>query len=246
MKKHFAKSSILSVSFAFLVSGVLGYTQLDHKSTTSSATAVASAESLPLFTNSSTPHVVPTMSQCRRLQMKTATTKKRPKPEKKTTHHQPTAEQTAITHAAPITHKSAAPVVQANAATSNSTDNHVNDNLYWLSRVIEAEAGGENYQAKLAVGDVILNRTHSPDYPSTVYGVIFERAYGVYEFTSVENGWIYHTPSQSSLDAAEAVLNGQNIVPNALVFYNKAQTPAKSWVLSQPVVTVIGNLTFAQ
>jgi len=122
-----------------------------------------------------------------------------------------------------------------------------NEDLYWLSRVIEAEAGGETQNVKIAVGDVIVNRTHSKQYPSTIHNVIFQYAYGVYEFTSVENGWIYHTPSAASVQAAKTVLYQHvNIVPSALVFYDAAKTPTHSWVRQQPYLTQLGSMTFAR
>lgn len=147
-----------------------------------------------------------------------------------------------------------AKVVQTgHAQTSPSNDsNQGNSNteqtdLYWLSRVIEAEAGGESQTCKQAVGEVILNRVHSPLYPNTIKDVIFQQDSGVYEFTCVQNGWIYHAPSQSSIQAAEAVLANQvHIVPSALVFYVSQQTPPNNWVRTQPVIQQIGPMTFAE
>lgn len=136
---------------------------------------------------------------------------------------------------------------QPENTSAHSTAAPSDSDLYWLARLIEAEAGAEPMQTKIAVGDVIVNRVHSSDYPDTVKGVIFQHAYGVYEFTSVENGWIYHTPSAQSVEAAKKVLDDHdNIVPQALVFYNSSKTSAGSWVRSQPVITVIGDMTFAK
>lgn len=125
---------------------------------------------------------------------------------------------------------------------SNSSD------LYWLSHVIQAEAGGQPMSSKLAVGEVIMNRLQSPDYPKTIQGVIFQQVAGHYAFTCVENGWLYQaTPSASTMEAAKQVLAGQvDIVPNALVFYVNQNTPANNWVRSEPTVATIGSFTFAQ
>ncbi|MHB1629033.1 MAG: LysM peptidoglycan-binding domain-containing protein [Bacilli bacterium] len=122
-----------------------------------------------------------------------------------------------------------------------------NNNLYWLTRVIAAEAGQQPMDAKIAVGDVIINRTHSPYYANTVQGVIFQTINGHAQFTCVANGWIWKVqPTTRDAAAAQAVLNGDNVAPNAYVFYNPAQTPAGSWVYSQPVVASYGSLTFAK
>ncbi len=40
----------------------------------------------------------------------------------------------------------------------DKSENQHTDAVYWLSRIIEAESGGEPYRGKLAVGNVILKR----------------------------------------------------------------------------------------
>ncbi len=119
--------------------------------------------------------------------------------------------------------------------------------LLWLARAIEAEAGGEPYQTKIAVGDVIMNRVHSPLFPNNIHDVLFQVVSGKYAFTCVQNGWIYHTPSAASWDAARAVLyRHENIVPDALVFYVNSKTPANSWVRTRQVIKVMGDMYFAR
>ena len=49
------------------------------------------------------------------------------------------------------------------------------EDLYWLSRIISAEARGEPFIGQLAVGTVVINRTRSNYYPDTIYKVIFDR-----------------------------------------------------------------------
>ncbi|MCY0901396.1 MAG: LysM peptidoglycan-binding domain-containing protein [Firmicutes bacterium] len=119
-------------------------------------------------------------------------------------------------------------------------------NLYWMERVIAAEASGQPMDAKLGVGAVVWNRMHSPYYASTVQEVVFQSIAGHAQFTSVSNGWIYQVqPTASDLTAAQEVLSGTDILPTAFVFYNPAQTPSSSWVYTQAVVGRYGNLTFA-
>lgn len=138
---------------------------------------------------------------------------------------------------------SSAPATPSNNSSSSSISQQ---NLYWMEHVINAEAGGESLQAQIAVGDVILHRVQS-GYGSTVQDVVFQVSNGHYQFTCVANGYIYTTPSPSSIQAAQDVLNNrEDIVPGALVFYNPAQTPATSWVRTQPIITQIDNLVFAR
>ena len=95
------------------------------------------------------------------------------------------------------------------------------DDLYWLSRIIHAEARGESTWGKLAVGSVVLNRVKSYEFPNTVYGVIFDRSGGV-QFTPVANGEIYRTPDSASIEAAKRCLSGERVSTSILFFINTA------------------------
>lgn len=100
---------------------------------------------------------------------------------------------------------------------------------------------------KIAVGDVVLNRMHNPDYPHTLKGVVFQVVQGHYAFESVQNGYIYTQPSDASWQAARSVLYDHvNLMPDALVFYNPQQTPPGNWVWSRPVVAQLGDFVFAR
>jgi LysM repeat protein len=124
-----------------------------------------------------------------------------------------------------------------------------NSDLYWLSHLIYAEANSEPMQAQIAVGDVVYNRAHSTGkgYPNNIKDVIFQVSNGHYQFTCVANGWIYKTPDSQSIQAAQDVLiKHVNLVPDALVFYNPANTPSTSWVFQQPTIAKYGDLVFAK
>ena len=115
--------------------------------------------------------------------------------------------------------------------------------LYWLSRIIHAEAKGESYAGKVAVGNTILNRVKSSDFPNTVKSVIFDTKYGT-QYTPVANGTIYNTPDQTSINAAKDALNGVNYVGNSMYFYNPKTAP-NSWASrNRPYYTTIGNHKF--
>lgn len=144
------------------------------------------------------------------------------------------------THAS-HTHATSSYHAGSSSSSVSSTD------LYWMSRLISAEAQGLSMSAQIAVGDVVMNRVHSPDYPNTVQGVIFGIAGGHYQFTPVLNGTIYNAPTASAVQAARDVLqNHTNLVPSAYVFYSPSKTPAGSWVWSQPTVAQYGDMVFAQ
>ena len=107
------------------------------------------------------------------------------------------------------------------AAVKSAESNYAAIDLYWLSHVIYAESGAESTEGQIAVGNVVLNRVKSADFPNTVPGVIFDRKHGV-QFEPVSNGTIYKTPSSASVEAAKRALNGEQPVGGALYFYAPA------------------------
>ncbi len=117
------------------------------------------------------------------------------------------------------------------------------DEVYWLSRIISAEAKGESLQGKIAVGNVILNRVRSNQYPNTIYGVIFDKKYGV-QFAPTSNGAIYATPTAESIIAAKICLEGYTISNKILYFFNP-KAAAGTWVKqNREYAFTIGNHAF--
>jgi len=117
------------------------------------------------------------------------------------------------------------------------------NDLYWMSRIINAESAGEPHLGKIAVGNVIINRVLSPDYPNTIYDVIFDRKYGV-QFEPVINGSIYNPPTQSSIIAAKIALEGENVVSDSLFFLNEKIAENKWIVNNRTYFTTIGQHSF--
>ena len=95
------------------------------------------------------------------------------------------------------------------------------DELYWLSRIISAEAKGEPFRGQIAVGNVILNRVAHKDYPNTIYNVIFDKKYGV-QFTPTQSGTIYAVPTADAVRAAKICLEGYTLSDRILYFFNPA------------------------
>ncbi len=96
---------------------------------------------------------------------------------------------------------------------------YASDEIYWLSRIIHAEAGAEPLEGKILVGNVILNRVESDEFPNTIYGVIFDKEHGV-QFTPTINGMVYNEPSEESIIAAKLCLDSYYISRSALYFLN--------------------------
>jgi N-acetylmuramoyl-L-alanine amidase len=115
--------------------------------------------------------------------------------------------------------------------------------VYWLSRIISAEAKGEPMTGQIAVGNVVLNRVRSPQYPNTIYGVIFDRKHGT-QFSPVSFGTIYHAPTASAIAAAKICLEGYSISDRALFFVNP-RIATNNWIQkNRPYAFSIGNHDF--
>ncbi len=102
------------------------------------------------------------------------------------------------------------------------------DEIFWLARIIQAESLGESLLGKIGVGSVVMNRVKSPLYPNTIYGVIFDRKYGV-QFSPILNGTIYNTPNFQSRLAAMICLEGFSISDRAL-FFLEPRLSTSSWI----------------
>ena len=83
--------------------------------------------------------------------------------------------------------------------------------LEWLAATIQAEAGGESYTGKLAVGSVIMNRVKSSAFPNDIKSVITQNM----QFASYRSGKveliIANGPNSTCVSAAQEVLNGARV-----------------------------------
>ena len=117
------------------------------------------------------------------------------------------------------------------------------DEVYWLSKIISAESSGESLIGQIAVGDVIMNRVKSNLYPNTIYGVIFDRKYGV-QFSPILDGSIYKNPTFNATLAAKICLEGTSLSDNALFFLNPRVAESNWIVKSRQYAYTIGGHDF--
>ena len=111
--------------------------------------------------------------------------------------------------------------------------------LEWLAATIQAEAGGESYTGKLAVGSVIMNRVKSSSFPNDIKSVITQNM----QFASYRSGKvgliIANGPNSTCVSAAQEVLGGAR-VGDYLFFMTKYY--ADYYGISE--YTMIGNHAF--
>ena len=125
------------------------------------------------------------------------------------------------------------------AVRSGKSVSYSSEDLYWLSRIISAESQGESLQGQIAVGNVVLNRVASREFPNTVKSVVFDTKDGV-QFEPTSNSAIYDTPTAQSVAAAKAALGGQSVVGACLYFYAPALSQGKWINANRAYFTTIG------
>ena len=112
-----------------------------------------------------------------------------------------------------------------------------------LARAVYYESKGEPLSGQLSVAEVIINRSESRRFPSTICGVVRQRG----QFSFVRGGFIPQPPSASrdwrtavaiARIAREDLADGS--APNALFFHARRVRPG--WHLTR--VATIGNHVF--
>ncbi len=112
-------------------------------------------------------------------------------------------------------------------------DEYTTSDILWLARLIEAESSGEPLNGKIAVGNVVLNRVKSNDFPDNIYDVIFDRKYGV-QFQPTANNTIINSPSRESIIAGNLALNRENTAGKSLYFLNP-KIATNYWIINHRI-----------
>lgn len=113
-----------------------------------------------------------------------------------------------------------------------------NDEYEILARLIESEAGDEPYSGKVAVGNVVLNRS-SKDRKS-INDVIFQKN----QFDGVQTKYFNQEPHEESKRAAIECLNGKNVVPNDTYYFANLKLCNPDFAKKDTFVIRIGDHWF--
>lgn len=131
----------------------------------------------------------------------------------------------------------------AAAVAAQDAPESVDDELRCLAGAIYFESKGEPLAGQLAVADVIINRTKSNKFPSTICGVVEQPG----QFSFVRNGEIPHIDAdrpayRTAMAVAQIALakDWQNPAPTALYFHARSVRPG--WGFTQ--VASIGHHVF--
>jgi len=115
------------------------------------------------------------------------------------------------------------------------------DNEELLSQLVCGEARGEDYEGKVAVAAVILNRTLDNRFPESVAGVVYQDQ----AFESVDNGEVYRGTTDECRKAARAAIDGWD-PSNGAVFFFAPEKTTNAFIWSREQVRTIGKHIFAR
>lgn len=108
-----------------------------------------------------------------------------------------------------------APFIETEAETEvvESECLYSEDDLYRLSHLIAGEVNDCDWEMKIAVGSVVLNRIADPRFPSTLGDVIFQPG----QYSCTWDGNYDKVPNEETVEAAKFLLeNGSQLPPNVI------------------------------
>lgn len=94
---------------------------------------------------------------------------------------------------------------------------YTDEDFMWLSRIVEVETGS-NFDNKLAVANVVLNRKNHANYPNTIQEVILDTRWSVQFPPAHKENFFERNVSDDSRIASKMALEGYNNAENSLFF----------------------------
>ena len=90
------------------------------------------------------------------------------------------------------------------------------EDLYLVAKVMYSEAGSEwlSDEWKMCVGEVVLNRVASPEFPNTVREVVYQPG----QYGNGSRYWESLMPSERCVELALRLLQGERLMEPAVVF----------------------------
>lgn len=111
---------------------------------------------------------------------------------------------------------------------------------YLLAQLVEAEAGNQSFEGRVAVANVVLNRVASGKFPNSIEAVIYQSG----QFSPITDGAINNVPTAESIRAVQVAVNAGGSPYGALYFYNPATAGGQAWFNALETTNVIGNHVF--
>lgn len=99
------------------------------------------------------------------------------------------------------------------------------DDIYYLAKIAECEAGNQNIQTRTLVIMSVLNRVWSDKFPDTIYEVITENDGTTYQFSPCIPGhsWYSTEPSEESYEAVNVVLESKYDYSGGCLYFESCE-----------------------
>ena len=89
----------------------------------------------------------------------------------------------------------------------------------YLIMALTGECQNRSFDSQLKYGSVILNRVKSSRYPNTIKGVVTQRG----QYSCFSDGNAYRTPTSTTIQAADWLLNNGSIFPDNVVYQSRGK-----------------------
>ena len=95
-----------------------------------------------------------------------------------------------------------------------------------FERIVEAEVTTNNYEGKLAVANVILNRIESERFPNTMKEVVFAKR----QFSPISDGRYYKVKvTELTKQVVQDALSGYRMVERDVYYFCTPTAPGRGW-----------------
>lgn len=88
------------------------------------------------------------------------------------------------------------------------------DDLFYLSHIVQAEAGYCSREMMECVASVVINRVNDDRFPDSVQEVIEQPG----QYSPMTNGTFWNEPTEEAIDVAEDILTEGSILPEDVVW----------------------------
>ena len=116
---------------------------------------------------------------------------------------------------------------------------HINESEYdLLLRLVEAEAGNQSIDARIAVANVVLNQVNSDLFPNNITQVIYEKApSGAYHFSVVSDNRINTvTISDETREAVLRAISGEEIISSDVIAFATTNIDFSDWAIKEVII----------
>ena len=113
-------------------------------------------------------------------------------------------------------------------------DEYDAEDVRLLAKIMDAEDGHDWPDAIiLCIGEVVLNRVSSPEFPDTIRDVLYQDDSGIIQYAPVHSAaWAASEPTERYIELAKRLLDGERILNDPAIIYQATFEQGRGTVLS--------------